>query len=398
MIHLPRRLVRQIGTLLRRIKYRRSTAGFRQHMLLQTDNQFLTLRALTDELGIEWRIPCTAPPHTWYLPLELFETTGGKRHDYVTLTISTNQRVKARWTEQGIPQARDFELLVRDDLPEFPERPTTWHTLETHFWSGLQAAMPCVDHESTRYALGCFQLRGSAGQLIATNGKELLIQGGFSFPWTDDVLIPANRLLGCADLAQEGNPRLALHEDWLVLKLGDWTLWNKIRKEARFPQTQDIFPSSLAITTRLHLDQTDAQFLNKALDSLPGQAEFNHPLTMDLNGHVALRGQAGPGTPATELRLSRSRCEGEQLRLVTNREYLARAVRLGFREIAFTSSHAPAVCRDEQRIYLWALLTPESAIRSAPEHLQIDSAQAEPMPAQVSRSRRNNRKVQSQAA
>ena len=153
MIHLPRRLIQQFDKLLRRIKYRRSTAGYRRHVLLQTDNRFLILRALTDELGIEWRIPCTAPPQTWYLPFEFFETTGGKRHDYVTLKFSADQRLEAHWTEEGIPQVRDFELLVRYDLPDFPTRPTNWHSMATHFWSSLQVAMPCVDHASTRYAL-----------------------------------------------------------------------------------------------------------------------------------------------------------------------------------------------------------------------------------------------------
>jgi hypothetical protein len=262
-------------------------------------------------------------------------------------------------------------------MPPFPTHPIEWQPTAPHFWSALQAALPCVDPDATRYALGCLQLRGSQGQLVATNGKELLIQGGFRFPWTDDVLIPASRILGCTDLAKEANPQLAQLDDWLVINLAGWTIWSKINREARFPKTQDIVPSPLSINTRLCLNEADARFLNDALDSLPGQVELHHPVTVDLNGHVALRGQAGPGTTPTELLLSRSRCAGDPLRLVTNREYLARAVRLGFRELAFTSSQAPAVCLDEQRTYLWALLSPESAIRAASDSLQIDSAQAD---------------------
>ena len=37
------------------------------------------------------------------------------------------------------------------------------------------------------YPLGNLQLRGRAGEIIATDGHQLLLQGGFHFPWPEDV-------------------------------------------------------------------------------------------------------------------------------------------------------------------------------------------------------------------
>lgn len=53
---------------------------------------------------------------------------------------------------------------------------------------------------------------------------------------------------------------------------------------------------------------------------------------MDLNGAVTLRAQS-VGQPVTELGLSRSQCSGAALRINTNRNLLARAMQLGFREV-----------------------------------------------------------------
>ena len=51
-----------------------------------------------------------------------------------------------------------------------------------------------------------------------------------------------------------------------------------------------------------------------------------HPVTLDLNGHVAIRGQENLQTPPTELILSQPRREGDQICVNLNREFLAQAV------------------------------------------------------------------------
>ena len=43
---------------------------------------------------------------------------------------------------------------------------------------------------------------------------------------------------------------------------------------------------------------------------------------------------------------------GDQLRVLTNREYLARALNLGFHEIGFVDSKSPCVCQDSTRTKL----------------------------------------------
>ena len=60
--------------------------------------------------------------------------------------------------------------------------------------------------------------------------------------------------------------------------------------------------------------------------------------------------------------LSNSQRIGEELRWSTDRKFLSRALRLGFREVFLHGPESPPVCRDEHRTYVWALLSTEGAL------------------------------------
>ena len=59
-----------------------------------------------------------------------------------------------------------------------------------------------------------------------------------------------------------------------------------------------------------------------------------------------------------------------------NRKFLARAVKLGFSEVHLYTPKVPVLCRDDYRQYLWAVLSPESAIKPADDAIRIESPPA----------------------
>ena len=129
--------------------------------------------------------------------------------------------------------------------------------------------------------------------------------------------------------------------------------------------------------TRLRLDPEDARFLESALDRLPGGDELNSPVTVDLNGKVAVRATA-PDQPqqVTELVLSRSSYTGSPVCICTNRAFLERALRLGFTEIGFTGVESPFVCRDPRRVYAVQPLSGGSSPGPDVEVIRIESSAA----------------------
>ena len=106
---------------------------------------------------------------------------------------------------------------------------------------------------------------------------------------------------------------------------------------------------------------------------LPGADESDAPATLDLNGKVAVRARAGQEGPATELILSRSSYTGQPIRLQTNREFLARAIRLGFVEVEVVDADTPLACRDDRRVLAWQPLSKDSAIGPSDDATRIES-------------------------
>lgn len=142
----------------------------------------------------------------------------------------------------------------------------------------------------------------------------------------------------------------------------------------RFPALDHVVPDPAAVATRLRLDPEDARFLGAALDRLPGSAEEHAPATLELNGKVALRAQGADHAPPTELVLARSAYTGSPVRLNTNREFLGRALRLGFSEIGIVDADSPILCCDRGLIYCWQPLAKGSAIEPTDDVTRITSS------------------------
>lgn len=232
----------------------------------------------------------------------------------------------------------------------------------------------CADRETVRYALDHLQLRGTSGEIVATDGRQVLRQGGFSFPWTDDVLVPALGVFGCKELPQDEPVGIGRTDDRVVLRIEPWTLWLRVNKDGRFPKVDDIIPAVSNATSHLTWSESDAEFLVKSIPRLPCDDGSHSPVTIELNRRIAVRACGEGGTRPTELLLSSSSCTGEPLTINSNRRFLAHALKLGFRTFHFFGPNNPALCDDGRRQYLWALLEPESAIKAVAGAIQIASA------------------------
>jgi hypothetical protein len=76
--------------------------------------------------------------------------------------------------------------------------------------AALAEASRSTAKESVRYGLSRLRLRGSTGEVVATDGKQLLVQGNFQFPWQDAVLVPRLSVFGHRDMAIPGTVPLVV--------------------------------------------------------------------------------------------------------------------------------------------------------------------------------------------
>ena len=294
MITLTRREARRLRAVFRRHALGITHRGPVPPLVLSADPAGLRVRHHQPHLAVEGTVPGRGDPgQTLALPLDALAALEGRDEEPVTLEATSPRRTIARMHERGIPQVREFDVPELDSLPAFPAPPTSFAEVPSAFLDALAQATASTADDATRYALDCLLLQGDTGQVVATDGRQILVQGGFTLPWAGDVLVRRTRLFASRvwprdDAAAAGKNRHACrapdrHLDGFLT----------IQADARFPRIDGVLPDDSAVTTRLQLDPKDVVFLTTALDRLPGDAEHNAPLTLDCNGSIAVRG-AGP--------------------------------------------------------------------------------------------------------
>ena len=374
MITLTRRQARCL-----RSAFRRSVLGLIQRgpaplLLLRTDGGQLRAHYRHGALAIEHATACDSRSEGIVaLPLDALAEIEGRDETSVVLEATAPERTAARWVDRGIPQTREFTVPALDTPGPLPALPTVWSDVSIGLLDALAETTASACDDSTRYALGCILLKGSTGEIAATDGHQLLVQGGFDLPWSGNVMIRRAPVFASKVLPRDRPLEVGKIPTHVVLRISPWTLFMEVQTEGRFPDVERAIPVAGTTPTRLRLDPDDVRFLLPALDRLPGHGEENSPATLDLNGSVAIRAQGEGQANATELVLTRSRYDGPPVRLNTSRAFLSRALRLGFIEVEIGAAEAPLVCRDRLRTYAWQPLSEDSAIEPSDDVTRIES-------------------------
>jgi len=231
--------------------------------------------------------------------------------------------------------------------------------------------------DNGRFALTRVLLRGKAGQIVATDGKQLLVQGGFGFPWSDDVLVPAVPAFAAKELAGESVITIGRSADHVLIAIGHWTFALKADRSGRFPKFEEVMPRGDPVAWCV-FERADVPALVDAVAELPGHDDPDTPVTLDLSASVVIR--ATDGAKVEEVSARRAFATGCG-RVAFNRHYLARALRLGLTQVQIHDAGKPVVAKDESRIYVWAALAEDAIV---PPHAETDStnlnSKEHPMP------------------
>ena len=271
-----------------------------------------------------------------------------------------------------MPQLVQYDPGSKPETDEFPVPPEIFAENPPELLSALHAAMETTDRDAIRYSTDCVQLRGKTGTLAATDGGQCLLQRGFNFPWEEDVLIRRTMVFGCKELPRNATVAIGRSDDWVTVRVGLWTIHLRIQKDGRFPQVDGVVPTAKGASASFRLPPGDRRFLGQAIPKLPCDDAYHSPITVELNGAVAIRAKSEETTPVTELILSGANLSGEPCRFQCNRRFLARAVQLGFDGLYVSSPKSPILCEDGQRSYVFAPLDPDSAIPPCDDAVRIN--------------------------
>ena len=341
MIALSRRVARRFRAAARKCSDGRTAAP---PVVIHSRAGRVTLTAAYPDVTLEHDGPTHAdtgsPDATLVVPMGVLDTVGGTGDDPVTFACGPKLTGTACWTERGAERSVPVEFLLPGKQHDVLDRPKEMPGVSEGFPSALHEAARTSSREDGRYALSRVQVRGQKGQVIATDGKVAVVYSGFTFPFAEDVLVPALALFGCPEVRDEYPVRVGRTAAHLVVTLGDWTAWLAVAPAGKFPDVAAVVPRRAPTTVAL--GDWDAVGLVGVLPTLPGQGHDHRPVTLDAVGGGVLALHAADGTGARTVPCPNSPVRGASARAVLDRRVLARALVLGCRTLHLTPGKAVA--------------------------------------------------------
>src|SRR5262245_16306862 len=370
MIEMPAGLLRSFRRLARKSLLAGGPRAPLPASLCLARAEGLTLCCSQGDFALQHVSPGSYRLHRVAVPGALLAELEGR--GAVSLEQLAPFRARATWRDGDTPCTKEFDTADPSTLAAPLALPRGSVAMPQGFLIALAEAARTASREAGAAALrqpgrGVLRrvlLRGSDGRVVASDGRQLLLQAGFSFPWKDDVLVPALPAFAGRELMGQSDVRLGRRGKRLLLQAGPWLLQVPAEGARGYPDVGRVIPPAQGEATRLRLDAEDVSSLLEKLPGLPGHDEEHAPVTLALGATIAVRGHAGKG-PAQEARLPRSRAIGPAVQVAMDRRYLLRALRLGFRELLVISSERPLVCRDDRRTYAWMPLDSAQVARAA---------------------------------
>jgi hypothetical protein len=364
VISIPRGLCRAFPVLARKCVSGRPR-GPAPAVVFEAQGGTLTVWVKTDDAVLVFTAPTQCGDEVLVVPMAVIEAAAGPGGEPVELTVGPKLRGEARFTDRGVPKSHPFDTVLPGKQHRLPDLPDDWHTLPVEFLAALYEGGRTTAKDATRFALTRVQIKGKAGQVVATDGRTAFLRGGFRFPFADDLLVPALPVFGARELAGERSVRIGRTTTHLVVEAGPWRVFMQVDKTGRYPDVAGVVPRN-APTTAV-IDDRDAAELLEKLSGLPGYDTDHRPVTLVVDGDgVFVRAGDPKADTVKSVRLRHSTSTGPGVRAAIDRRVLARALAQGCRTARLTPDK-PVVFEAKDTILLTVTLDPALAVGPTPD-------------------------------
>jgi hypothetical protein len=328
----PRSAALRFRQILKRSLTLDPARGSWPQVVCQARRNELTLEAGQCNVAVRLYLDAPGASGAIAFQADLLSQVEGRDDSLVTVEPTDPGKGVARWADGGVPKVIEFDTVPPEEARAFPDEPRLT-PMPDGFLPALAEAMRTAAKHHTKVGLTRILFRGKSGEIIASDGKQLLVQRGFPFPWEDDVLIPRVAALDGRPLGTTGPAGIGRTSGHVVPRVAPWAFALPIDAEETFPGIEAVIPRASAATGRLHLDPEEAARLAAVLPRLPGAADNEAPVTLALDSPPAVRAKGDADPEAVEVLLDRSTVAGPAATVAVDRTYLLRALALGFTEI-----------------------------------------------------------------
>ena len=349
-----------------------------QNVQFLSGPQGLTLLFMNGDFSMSFDIASTPLDAPFSLKWDDVKELAAKPEGEVRFDLIPDKAVAA-WTIKGVPQQKPLDRYEINAVE--PNLPTECQDIHHGYFDALANAARCADCDNHKYALGGAALAGDAAQIVATNGRIMLVQDGFKFPWEDLIICPIPKLFGSKELRELGKePKIGSIPDHVYIESGPMKLWLK-QIDGRFPNYRNIIPETETFT-EITIDPKDAKFVIDRIENLPGSDKkpgvfFGVELCSDAKRGIFVRSYDETNATATELRLGRSTFLGYDVECAMDRHFLKAALQFGCLEI-FLKEDEPLVGRRDGATFVWMPLSGEEPEFDRSNVLACDSVSDTP--------------------
>jgi hypothetical protein len=363
---------REIGRF--RGAVRRCVAGRPRRMsapiVVQQMEDSLTLSAVLDRIAVSLRLDVAGSPACLVIPFPILANVEKANSGTVSFQTCERDRVRCVWTDRGTAKEAIFEPLPFEEGHYVKPLPRKWQNVEPGVLAALHGCGATTGSAGTPFSL--LQLRGKEGRIVGTDGRQLLIMGGFSFPFHDNVLVPAVPVFGSGDFADEREVRMGRTDEHVVIAAGPWTVWLAIDTSSRFPDVTAVISRGTR-SARLLISEPDAAAILHFLERAAPDAEGETAVSLRF-GAAPILTMESKDARGPELALSRSTCSGPDHVVLVERPHLGRALALGLREVRAAPNQTPVHFVNRDTSYVVASMEPTSVAKSASGVPQSDES------------------------
>jgi hypothetical protein len=316
----------------------------------------------TDDAVLAYAAPARGGDEVLVVPMAVLEAVEGGGADPVELAVGPKLRGVAHFSDRGVPKSHPFEAILPGKQHQLPDPPGDWQSAPPEFLRALHECGRTTARDATRFALTRVQVRGKAGQVAATDGRTALVWGGFTLPFGEDLLVPALPVFGSRELAAGGEVRVGRTSTHLVVEAGPWRVLLLLDRAGRYPDVAGVVPKDAP--TVAGIDEGDAAALLDRLPGLPGADADHRPVTIALDGGVAVLARDQNTGRVERVRLEGSPSAGPPARVAIDRRVLARALALGCHTVRVAGGR-PVVFEGTDKTLITVALDPALAVEAA---------------------------------
>ena len=385
MVFLERRIVQLFRAAVKRCTERPTTRADQVPVQIRLTPDGLQMHASMPDVTVIYSQPEPVGNDVFTFPLSRLGEWEGRTADLIEIGRVSPDLASVRWPERGRQRQMEIPLLEPETMSPLPELPKKFTAMPSDFLQSLYDVSQTTADEPTKYLVNRVQFRGKHGTIAGTDTRQLLVCGGFKFPFTEDLLLPRATVFGLPPFRQAEDVGIARTAKHVAIRVSPWTIVFRIDTDGRFPDFAAIVPRPSNSNMRLRLAAEDGQrFLDSLARRVKGSGVKDDAVTLDTHEVACLRFELEGRV--TEVKLVNSQFSGKPTRICFNLPQLLRMLELRFNEFEIRDPDKPIVARDGERLFLSMLLSPILAIPPCPNAYQVpDDVQTPTQPLAVAR-------------